>query len=78
MLGKPLHTDTNIDTAASAKVTIVFGDISAYWVRDVEGVTLKVLDELYAANGQIAYRVHARTDGDIVDASAIKTGKQAT
>ena len=73
LLGRPVFTDPSIDTVAATKKVIVFGDIEkAYVIRDVEGVTVKVLNELYAANGQVGFRTSLRTDGDLRDANAAK------
>jgi HK97 family phage major capsid protein len=72
-LGRPLYTDPNIDTLAATKRIAVFGDISkGYVIRDVEGTSVKVLNELYAANGQVGFRSSLRTDGDLWDAQAVK------
>lgn len=73
LLGAPVYTDPNIDTVAATKKVIVYGDIEkAYIIRDVEGVTVKILDQLYAANGQVGFRTSLRTDGDLRDAQAAK------
>jgi HK97 family phage major capsid protein len=73
LLGRPVLTDPSIDTVAATKKVIVFGDIEkAYVVRDVEGITVKVLNELYAANGRVGIRTSLRTDGDLRDANAAK------
>lgn len=51
----------------------MFGDIGkAYVIRDVEGTSVKVLNELYAANGQVGFRTSLRTDGDLWDSAAAK------
>ena len=73
LLGRPVLTDPSIDTVAATKKVVLFGDIEkAYVIRDVEGVTVKVLNELYAANGQVGFRTSLRTAGDLRDASAAK------
>ena len=77
LLGRPVLIEPNAPTAAAAADSVAFGDVSKYWIRDVEGVTVKVLDELYAATGQIGFRVHMRTDGDLTDTNAVKVLTQA-
>jgi len=73
LLGKPVYTDPFIDGIATNKKVAVFGDIGlAYTVRQAGGIVVKVLEELYAANGQVGVRVHRRTDGAVVDANAAK------
>lgn len=56
--------------AGSAK-TAVFGNLKrAYVIRQVKDVTLLVLKELYAKNGQVGYMSWARADGLVQDSSA--------
>lgn len=76
ILGRPVYTDPDIATQAANSIVGGFGDVAAaYMIRDVEGVTGQVLNELYAATGQVGYRVHKRTDGDVIDDTAFKTLK---
>ncbi len=78
LLGAPVLVDPDVPAATTGLRSIGFGDISrAYWIRDVEGVTIKVLNELYAVNGQVGFRASRRTDGDLVDTAAFKVGIQA-
>lgn len=73
LLGRPVYTDPSIDGVAASKRVAVFGDIAkAYIIRDVEGISMKVLDQLYAANGQVGFRASLRTDGALRDANAAK------
>lgn len=78
LLGKPVYTDTFMPELAEASKVGVFGDIGrAYTVRNAGGIAVKVLEELYAANGQVGVRVHRRTDGAVVDVNAAKVLKTA-
>lgn len=73
LLGRPVYTDPNVAAVAASARVAVFGDIAkGYVVRDVEGTSVKVLNELYAANGQVGFRTSFRTDGDIWDSAAVK------
>lgn len=75
ILGKPVHTSVNIDTIAAGKVIGCFGDLSLYKIADRSGFEFRVLNELYAANGQVGFRGTGRTDGRLVIAEGIKTLK---
>jgi HK97 family phage major capsid protein len=73
ILGRPVYIDPDMPVAAANAKTIYFGDVKAnYIVRSVTGVSLKVLTELYAANGYVGFRVDRRVDGDIQDTSAAR------
>jgi len=77
ILGKPLHTSENIPTLAANKAVVAFGDFaSCYKIADRSGFNFKVLDQLYAANGQIGFRGDMRSDGrGILAATGIKVLK---
>ncbi len=53
--------------AANAR-SIVFGDLSKYIIRDVQGIQLLRLEELYAAQLQVAFLAFSRHDGLLIDA----------
>lgn len=74
LLGRPVYVDPDMPAIATVANSVIFGDISAYWVREVGTATVKRLEELYAANGQVGFRVDRRLDGDLVDTAAVKKG----
>ena len=72
LLGRPIYADPDMpDMAANAK-SILFGDFSYYWIRDVRGMAFQRLNELYAANGQVGFRGYIRRDGKLMDTAAVK------
>lgn len=75
LLGKPLHTSENIPVIAASAIVGCFGDINAcYKIADRSGFEFKVLNELYAANGQVGFRGTGRSDGKgILASTGIKT-----
>ncbi len=75
ILGKPVHTSVNIDTIGASKVVGCFGDLSLYKIADRSGFEFRVLDQLYAANGQVGFRGTGRTDGRLIISEGIKTLK---
>lgn len=76
LLGRPVAIDPHIADIAVSAVSVVFGDIAAgYWIREVENVSIKVLNELYAGTGQVGIRGYRRVDGVLVDTEAVKTFK---
>jgi HK97 family phage major capsid protein len=57
-------------------ISIAFGDFSAY-IRDVRGVRFERSDDFAFGNDLVSFRAILRTDGDLVDESAVKLGQFA-
>lgn len=55
--------------AANARCA-AFGDFSFYITRRVRGMVIQRLDELYADNGQIGFKLFARMDGKFANPTA--------
>jgi HK97 family phage major capsid protein len=53
--------------AKAAKV-VLFGDFSKYKIRDVAGIRLVRLDELFAQTDQVGFVAFLRSDGQLLDA----------
>lgn len=78
LLGFPVEVDPNMDASLAANdIAMVFGDISGYMIRDVNGVRVQRLNELYAVTNHVGFLAEHRTDGDLIDLSAVKTLKMA-
>lgn len=75
LLGYPVHYDPNVGSLGDAQGTRVvgFGNVArAFTIRDVLGVTIKFLGELYAGNDQVGWRGKLRTSSAVIDANAFK------
>lgn len=58
--------------AANAK-SILFGDFSKYLVRDSMNVSMfRMTDSAYTKKGQVGFLAFLRSDGELLDASAVK------
>lgn len=78
LLGKPVLTDPAMDSAVTTgKVTGLFGDLGGYFVRQAGPVRIERSDEFAFNTDQITFRFISRADGNIVDANALRTLKQA-
>ena len=72
LFDKPIVVNNNMpDIAASAK-PIVFGDLSAYMVRNVQGLNIFKFNELYQETNEIGYKASGRFDGTLLDPAAVK------
>lgn len=58
----------DMSSVATAVKSILFGDFVNYKIRDVEGMAVRRLEELYALQNQVAFLAFSRHDGGLVDA----------
>ena len=72
LLNRPVYTSAYMPTIAASAKTIVFGDLSFYWVADRAGRSFKRLNELYAPTGQVGFLSSERVDGTLVLPEAVK------
>lgn len=68
ILGKPFIVNNDVPVMAANAKSVLFGDFSKYWIRDVRGMTLLQLRERFAENLQVAFLAFSRHDGDLIDA----------
>ena len=68
LLGKPVVINNDVAVPAASAKSILFGDFSNYYIRQVRAIQVVRLEELYAANGQNGYMAFMRMDGGMVDA----------
>lgn len=71
LLGRPVVVSQDMAALAASAKTILFGDFSYYYIGDRAGMTMQRLNELYAGNGQVGFRVFKRTDGKLALATAV-------
>ena len=62
---------------AAGTTPAVFGDLKYYRVMDRKGITMQRLNELYAATGQVGFRMYSRTDGKLLLPEAVQKLKMA-
>ncbi len=68
ILGSPYVINQDMASMTISAKSVLFGDFSKYWIRDVRDFTLLRLDERFAEFLQVAFLAFARTDGDLLDA----------
>lgn len=71
LLGKPVYSDPNVAAQGSAAYPVVFGDLSAYYVRQVGNPVIERDDSVKFAEDQVAFRAKWRVDGDLIDTNAV-------
>jgi len=78
LLNQRVLTSNYMPLPAAGNKAILYGDYNYYWLADREGRSLQRLNELYAANGQIGFKVTQRVDGRLILTEAVKCLKLKT
>lgn len=68
ILGYNYIVNNDVAQMAANARSILFGDFSLYFIRDVQEILVLRLDERYADNLQVGFLAFARGDGKLVDA----------
>ena len=72
LLNRPVYTSSFMPTIAASAKSILFGDLSYYWVADRANRSFKRLNELYAPTGQVGFLSSERVDGKLILPEAVK------
>jgi HK97 family phage major capsid protein len=68
IFGSPYTINQDMSSMTISGKSILFGDFSKYWIRDVREFTLLRLDERFAEFLQVCFLAFLRTDGDLINA----------
>jgi HK97 family phage major capsid protein len=67
--GYPVYENEEMQsTVTTATKTAIFGDLSAYKIRDVGSMRIQRVNERFADYGQIGFIAHIRVDGGVLNA----------
>lgn len=72
LAGYPVFADEDVATMAASAKSILFGDFTAYYIRDVKQMAIRRLDERYAEKLQSGFLAWLRSDGALIDTAAVK------
>jgi HK97 family phage major capsid protein len=72
VLGYPCHVDPNVAQMAANAKSIIFGDMSRYFVRIAGGIRFERSDEFAFQNDLVSFKCIIRLDGQLVDANGLK------
>lgn len=73
ILGYPVTVNQDVAQMAANAKSILFGDFSQYYIRDVMAVTMfRFTDSAYAKLGQVGFLAWMRSGGNLLDAGAVK------
>ena len=72
LLNQKVLTSNYMPLPTAGNKAILYGDYSYYWLADREGRSLQRLNELYAANDQVGFKITQRVDGRLILREAVK------
>lgn len=72
IMNRPVYTSSFMPEIASGAKSMLFGDLSYYWIADRQGRTFQRLNELYAPTGQVGFLSFERVDGKLILPEAVK------
>lgn len=78
LLGRPVRTSAFMPALAAGSKSVLFGDLSYYWVADRQGRSFRRLGELFAPTGQVGFLATQRVDGKLILPEAVKVLQQKT
>lgn len=71
-LGSPVFTDSNVATHGSNARVAAYGAFAQYYIRDAGPVRWERSDDFAFNTDLVSFRAIIRTDGDLLDTSAVK------
>ncbi len=77
LLGRPVLISRYMPEIGAGSKVIAFGDLSYYWIADRQSIGIQRLVELYAANGQVGFRMFTRLDGRLALPEAVQVLQMA-
>lgn len=73
LLGSPITINQDVPVMAASARSILFGDFSGYYIRDVMAVQMfRFTDSAFTKKGQVGFLAWMRSGGNLVDANKVK------
>ena len=77
IIGRPIYNSVFMPTIAAEAKSVLFGDLSYYWIADRVTRNFQRLNELFATNGLVGFIGYQRVDGKLVLPEAVKVLQHA-
>jgi HK97 family phage major capsid protein len=73
LLGSPIVVNQDVANMAASARSIIFGDLTGYYIRDVMAMEMyRFTDSAFARNGQVGFLALMRTGGNLVDVNKVR------
>ena len=70
LMGIPVYANANVPAATAGLISVGLANFDYFYIADRGSIAVQRLDELYAANGYVAFRAYRRVDGALVQSDA--------
>jgi HK97 family phage major capsid protein len=78
LLGQPITINQDVPVFAANNRSILYGDFSGYYIRDVMAVQMfRFTDSAFTKKGQVGFLAWMRSGGNLVDANKVRVLVQA-
>lgn len=77
LLGYNIYENPDLAAPATGAISVLFGDLQSYMVREVGGIRLDTSNDYAFANDQVTFRYTWRGDGNLIQTSHVKFFKGA-
>lgn len=78
LLGQPVTINQDVAAMAANARSIVYGDMSGYYIRDIMDVTLfRFTDSAFTKKGQVGFLAWMRSGGNLVDVGKVRVFRNA-
>ena len=73
LLGAPITVNQDMANMAASARSILFGDFSGYYIRDVMALEMfRFTDSAFTRNGQVGFLAWMRTGGNLIDVNKVR------
>jgi HK97 family phage major capsid protein len=73
LLGAPITINQDVANMAANARSILFGDFSGYYIRDVMAMEMyRFTDSAFARNGQVGFLAMLRSGGNLIDVNKVR------
>lgn len=73
LLGSPITINQDVVNMAASARSILFGDFSGYYIRDVMALDMyRFTDSAFTRNGQVGFLALMRTGGNLINANKVR------
>ncbi|WP_439137562.1 phage major capsid protein [Roseicyclus sp.] len=73
LLGAPIIINQDVANMAASAKSILFGDMSGYYIRDVMAVEMfRFTDSAFTKKGQVGFLAWMRSGGNLIDANKVR------